>query len=266
MNDSRVLRSTQALFDILRGKILSFVDKPFISKNPLHRLIPIKTDLCHCLTLGVFIGEKSLALVLTDEKKHGADKELIKWSHIRFPEDLDIKDKDFPLFLKSSITKFLGKNKKVAVWTAIESKYLKLRNIVLPDLKEGKIANAALWGLKKDIDIDPAKEIFDYDFIADTWVDGVKKKNVVAFAGEKEQLNFIKNLFSTAGFSLTGITAMPFALQNFIRTGFIKADESPILMVNIARHSSEISCLSKKGVFLTRNLRTGSAGLVEKIM
>ncbi len=88
------------------------------------------------------------------KKKPGAQKELVKWAQVPFPEHIYIKSNRFPSFLGATITSFLGKNKKAAIWTALDSKYLKLRNIVVPDLAESKIPNAALWGLKKEFEFD----------------------------------------------------------------------------------------------------------------
>jgi len=265
LNDSNILNSTERLLNTIRGETPQPAPKPSKSEKPPQQAISLKTNINHSLTAGVFIGEDSVSLVLTGERKQGEQKELIKWTHARIPEHLDINSNQFPFFLKSMLTEFLGKHKKVAIWTAIDSKHLKLRNIIIPDLHDSKIPNAALWGLKKEFEIDAQKEIFDFEFIGDTQVNGIKKKNIVAFAGDKKQISFLNQLFSTAGFPLTGITAMPFALQNFIWTALIQVDSSPIIIVNIARDYSEISCLSDKGVLLTRTIKTGAYSLVEEL-
>jgi len=110
------------------------------------------------------------------------------------------------------------------------------------------------------------KEIFDFEFIQDTHVNGIKKKNVVAFAGDKKQVLFLKQLFSAAGCPLSGITAPPFALRNFICTNMVRVGPVPMIIVNVSRNYSEITCLSDKSILLTRNIRTGSYSLVEELL
>jgi len=271
LSNKNNLNSTEKLLNNIRGNAPEPVRKvPVPNKrrpdNTSGQAISIKTNIKHGLTAGIFIKIDSVSLVLTGQKKQGAQKELVKWAQVPFPEHIDIKSNRFPSFLGATITSFLGKNKKAAIWTALDSKYLKLRNIVVPDLAESKIPNAALWGLKKEFEFDQEKEIFDYDFIGNTQINGIKKKNLVAFTGEKKQIKSLQHLFSTAGYPLTGITAIPFALQNFISTGIVPADSSPIVMVNIAKYYSEITCLSQKGVFLTRIIRTGSYSLAEELI
>ena len=271
MSDKNNLNSTERLLNNIRGNAPEPVRKVSVpNKRRLDhtsgQAISIKTNIKHGLTAGVFIRIDSVSLVLTGQKKQGAQKELVKWAQVPFPDHMDIKNNRFPSFLGATITSFLGKNKKASIWTVLDSKYLKLRNIIVPDLAESKIPNAALWGLKKEFEFDLEKEIFDYDFIGSTQIDGIKKKNLVAFTGEKKQIKFLKHLFSTAGYSLKGITTIPFALQNFISTSIVSADSSPVVMVNIAKYYSEITCLSQKGVFLTRIIKTGSYSLAEELI
>ncbi len=220
----------------------------------------------HSLTAGVLIDDSSIALVLTGKHKQGTSSELIKWAYINIPEHLTRESEQFPSFLKATLSQFLGKYKKVDIWTSIDSKYLKLRNIVIPDVQESKIGNAAFWGLKKELELDPESEIFDYDYIGESQVNGVNKINVVAFSGERQQVELIKNQFSTAGYKLTGITTGPFALQNFIANDLVQVSSSPTIFVNVDRYSSEIYCLCDKGVLLTRSIRTGSHSLVEDLI
>lgn len=265
MNDSKTLNSTEKLLNTIRGETCQTPEKNSIPDQYSLQATTLKKNIRYSLVAGVFIEDQFICLVLTGKRKPGAGRELVKWAYIEVPEFQDINHIRFPAFLKLTLSEFISKYKNVAIWTAIDSKYLKLHNLNLPDLHHSKIANAALWGLKKEIEVDPEKEIFDFEFIEDTQVNGIKKKNVVAFAGDKKQILFLKQLFASAGYPLTGITAIPFALQNYIWTDTIKAGPTPIIIVNVARNYSEISCLSGKGILLTRNIRTGSYSLVEEL-
>lgn len=266
MNESNVINSTEKLLNTIRGGALPSPEKPIIPLKYAQHEASLKVNIRNSLTAGVFIEDRFISLVLTGERNLRSGRELLKWAHVEIPIHLDIDNINFSSFLRSSLSEFFGKYKNVAIWTAIDSKDLKLRNLNIPDVPDAKAANAALWGLKKEFEIDAENEIFDYEFIEETQVNGIKKKTVVAFAGDKKQIFFLKQLFSTAGYPLTGITTMAFAMQNFIWTNKIKAGPMPIVIVNVARYYSEISCLSDKGVLLTRNIRTGSYSLVEELL
>jgi len=271
VTDSRDLSSTEKLLDTIRG------DSPppaAPSPSPEIRLPKpdtvrgsnIKTTLKHGLCAGVHIGNNTLSLVLTGEQKQGGSKEVIKWEVIPFPEHLEFTSSGFPSFLGASLSTFLDRKKNIAVWASISTSNLKLRNLIIPNVPDSKMANAALWGLKKELEVNPEAEIFDYEFIGETRVNGIKKKNVVAFAGDKKNIRQIKSMFSSAGYPLTGITATPFAIQNYILNGQLNTGADPVVVVNIRRYRSEIFCLSENGILVARSIKTGSYSLAENYL
>jgi len=225
----------------------------------------MKKHVKQSLTAGVFLSDRHISLVLTGQRKLGAARELVKWAHVEIPDLMDTTSPRFAAFFRSTLSEFMGRHRNAAVWTAIDSRELKLRNLNIPDIADAKMANAALWGLKKDVDVDGENDIFDFEFIEDTHINGIKKKNVVAFSGDKKQINFLKHLFADAGFPLTGITTLPFALQNYVRTHAVEVGPIPLIIVHVARYHSEITCLSEKGVLLTRSIKTGTSSLVEQL-
>lgn len=235
----------------------SLIKKNTISQNCSQHPPSLKTNIKYSRTAGVFFEDRSIFLVLTGQPKKGGIKEIIKWEHVKIPDLIEINTPRYPAFLKSVLGDFLGKDSKVKIWSGIDSKGLKLQNLNLPDIHDSKLANAAFWGLKKEIEVDAEKEIFDFEFIDNTQLSGIEKKNVVAFAGDKGQIFFLKKLFSDAGYPLTGITALPFCLQNFNRTNTIGTESSSVVITHIRRNYTEISCLSKKSVLLTRNIKIG---------
>ncbi len=275
MGDPDILNSTERLLHTIRednhkvppDQVIPdpVIPNPVIPNRPPRQVTSIKTNIKHSLVAGVFIGDDSLSLVLTGERKPGTGREIIKWSHTRIPRDMDRESQVFISLLRTSISRFLDTHKKVSLWTGLDSRYLKLRKIVIPYLPPGKIANAAFWGLKKEIELDGTKEVFDFEVGEEILVGGVKKREVIAFSGDKQQIDFLTQSFSKAGYPLTGITAMPFAMQNFVRADLVPG-ASPVVMVHIARYYSDITCFSNEGVLLARNIRTGSYSLVEELI
>jgi hypothetical protein len=72
-------------------------------------------------------------------------------------------------------------------------------------------------------------------------------------------------MFDRAGYPLTGITAIPFALQNYFRTRMVQPDVPYFAVTYISQDTSDIYCFSKSGLILTRSLRTGALNLIEEL-
>jgi len=251
--------STEKLLDVIRGihhkKPKTIIPAPPPKIEPVNlKKVKKKT-----LNLGVLLNPEDITFVLSSNKQ----KRLIKWASFDLPDGLEIGDKGYTLFLESRLEDFTEGLKGIPAWCTIDSGKLKLRNITIPDVSLPKIANAAFWGLKKEINFDADKEIFDFEIIGDKIVRDVKKKSLIAFTIEKTQVNQLKTLFSKAGFNLKGITTISFALQNFIHSQHLQMQDSPFTIVNISRKNSEIVCFSNTGILLTRSIRTGSYNLVE---
>lgn len=264
MGDNSRINSTERLLDIIRENDSS-LETPHVSQ-PSKQSMPLKRATKKNLTGGVVIQSNCLCLVLTGGGGDGKFRDLLKWAHVPVPKEMDIEKEPFVSFLKSAIDSFFRGHKNVDLWSVIDSKNIKLRNILVPDLPESKLPNAAFWGLKKEVELDAAKEIFDYHVVGTVQAGGGKKKNLLAFSGLKTEIKALKNLFAKAGYSLAGITAIPFALQNFVWSGLMRFPGGPVTLVNVARHHTEITCLYKSNVQLVRTIRTGSQSLVEALL
>ncbi|MFH2091605.1 MAG: hypothetical protein ABIJ31_04505, partial [Pseudomonadota bacterium] len=259
------LNSTERLLNTIRS------NKTFQSVNPSdssrkEETITTKKINPKTMVAGVVIDEDVISLSLTGENRVTRTKELIKWQYVPLPEGFTIENERLSPFLKTTIERFLGQYKKVKIWTSLETKDLKLRHIVVPDLPDSKIGNAALWGLKKEFEIHPDLDVFDFQ-VVDTFMDvGTSKKKVNAFTGDRKRIHLLKKVFSNAGFPLTGITALPFAFQNFFKTRVVDPIGEPFVIVNISGLYSDIFCFSKAGVLLVRNVRGGANSLVEEFI
>jgi len=262
------LSSTEKLLDSIRGDAppRTLTRETIASRPESKGSRSFKGGALNNLCAGVYLGGDCLSLVLTGETKRWGAKEVVKWQVFPYPENTDIKSERFPVFLRSALSSFLKDYKNASIWAAIETKDVKLRQLTLPNMPDAKLANAAMWALKKEIDLDPVNEIFDYAFISDVHVSGVKKKNVVAFSGDRAAVKGLRALFRSAGHPLAGITATPFAIRNCILAGQPDTGRQPVVVVNIRRHRSEIFCISEQGILVARSIKTGSFSLVEPSM
>lgn len=254
--------STQKLLDLIRVGGQKQVNE--LSSDDSAPSFPVKIKPKY-LNLGVYITHRDLTLALTSNKGFTKKKGLIKWQNIILPENLQPESSDFPAFLSRCLDNFLEGKKRISIWCALESSSLKIRNIIIPDVPRAKIANAAFWGLKKETDFNETLEIFNFESLGNITIDGIKKKNLLTFCAPKDEIRSLEKTFIQAGYVLTGITSIPFAIQNFVRTGQIQTDDPYFAIVNISSENSEIYCFSQAGMLLVRNLRIGSRNLIEEL-
>lgn len=264
MNDTHSLNSTERLLNTIRGDV-----SPAIEPGPLSNIteqsISFHKTSAKNLTAGVLIEENYIALTLTCPGKSPATQQLLKWSFIQMPKGMTLGHNRFVSFLKQTLDDFLDKYRQAQVWTAIDTKNFKLRHIIIPDLAPSKIANAALWGFKKEFEIQEEEDIFDFQVLGTTQVDGIQKRKVVVFSAEKKQVSLLKSAFSKAGFPLTGITALPFAFHNFVKAGMV-SPKAPFVMAHVSRNHSNVFCMAEDGILLVRNIRSGSFSLAEDMV
>ncbi len=257
--------ATEKLLQVIRGKSPD-PGLPAMGKGA-HQIVSLRTGVRHGLTAGIFIDETHLSLALSGrQKKSGAPEELIQWLHQKLPVPPDFENETFVLFLKNTLTGFLKDRSSVALWTALDTRDLKLRNFSIPDVDGTRAVTAALWGMKKEFELEESKEILDFEVLGKIQSAGITKKQIVAYTGDRARVEQIASVFAGIGFPLTGITPIPFALQNFIRCGIITPGQGPLVVVSITPHFSDIFCFSGPGLLLTRTIRTGSLGLIEEYL
>ena len=254
--------STEKLLDVIRGINHKKPQKKIPIVQPKIDPVNLKKLKKNTLNLGVLLNPETITFVLSSNKQ----KKLIKWVNIELPQDLGLEDDRYASFIASRLEEFTEGLKKIATWCTIGSAKLKLRNITIPDVAQPKIANAAFWGLKKEVDFDEDKEIFDFEIIGEKTIQNVKKKSLLAFTTEKTLISQLKAMFLKTGFNLQGITTIPFAFQNFIHTQHLQMQDSPFTIVNVSRKNSEIFCFSNTSLLLTRSIRSGSYNLVENFI
>jgi hypothetical protein len=72
-------------------------------------------------------------------------------------------------------------------------------------------------------------------------------------------------MFDRAGYPLTGITAIPFALQNYFRIRLLEPEAPYFALTHICQETSDIYCFSRSGLILARSLRTGALNLMGEL-
>jgi hypothetical protein len=87
----------------------------------------------------------------------------------------------------------------------------------------------------------------------------------MVYSAPRSEPEKVKNLFSSIGVSLTGVTIAPFAVQNYFRTEWIPAVEGAFASIFIGHDFSRIDIYRKNDLVMTRGIKTGINSMMEAI-
>lgn len=216
------------------------------------------------VTVGVDIGYYELKLAMVNqvsEKK----LELVDFISIPYESNITPSSQKFAPFLQSALKKFCGHRRRVTLWSSISSTKVETRNLKIPKVSRKQIDNAAYWTLKKDISFNDEEMIFDYEVLGDVVEDGINKIELMAYIAPRQEITQRKNLFENIGYPLSGISIIPFALQNLFRSGIVPAEGKDICNLFIGRDWSRIVIYSNGNLVLSRGIKAGIRSMIEAI-
>jgi Tfp pilus assembly PilM family ATPase len=261
------INSTEKLLNVIRGKdkeSFSALEKPQVSssgKKPAkinNVILPKRFFDKKIYTVGVDIGREFICLVKTtkdsDDRPILIDQKVIKYS-----PQASIGSSAFNNILKSSLIAFCGSNTNCNIWTKISTSEVNVHFLKIPRVPKKQLENVIYWTAKKEGFIDENKLIFDFQ-LQDEIVDQAKSKySVMVYTAPKAEIEKVKTLFADMGITLTGITTVPFAVQNIFRSKWIPASEEIFASLFIGKDSSRIDVYKKENLVMTRGIKTGSS-------
>jgi len=264
------ISSTEKLLGLIRQKENS-KDLPkdpepteTFQKSPQQSILSNVVPMRKRAGIGIDIGYHELKLAMVNQ---ASDKrqELIDFVSIPYEDDITPNSTKFPLFLRNTLKDFCGKNKKGSLWNAISSAKVETRNLKIPKVSKKQIDNATFWTLKKDLSFNEDEMVFDYEIIGDVVEDGINKIEVMAYIAPRQDIAQQKNLFEKIGFPLTGISIIPFALQNLFRTDVVDTLGKDICSLFIGRDWSRIVIYSNGNLVLSRGIKAGIRSMIEAV-
>ena len=226
----------------------------------LSNVVPMRKK----IGVGIDIGYHELNLAKVNQI---SDKrqELLDFISIPYDTDITPNSTKFPLFLRDALKDFCGRSKKIALWNAISSAKVETRNLKIPKVTKKQIDNATYWTLKKDLSFNEDEMVFDYEVLGDVVEDGINKIEVMAYVAPRQDIAQQKNLFEKIGFPLTGISIVPFALQNLFRTEVVDTLGKDICSLFIGRDWSRIVIYSNGNLVLSRGIKAGIRSMIEAV-
>ncbi len=270
MND---ITSTEKLLDLIRkGK--GGPDASVPRANPSPAVAPRKRTrpafakglpAGKHVNVGIDIGHEFLRLAKT-ERRSDSQWDLLDCKTVRFYGRVRKGTPEFALFLKEELNRFCGSDKKVDLWAIMSAANVSVRHIKIPKVPKNQIANAVFWSLKREQPFNEHETILDYEVLEETVEQGNPKWLVMAYTAPRAKAEETKALFAAAGLPLTGISIVPFAVQNIFRTGWIPKSDGTAAYLFIGNDFSRIDIYSKGNLIMTRGIKAGINSMAEALL
>ncbi len=223
-----------------------------------------KISLGKTVTVGVVAGHKDLTLAMMrslGERKYT----LLDFQKIPLGAEMGRGQPHFPLFLKNALKQFCGDHDNIQLWTSIPSARVEIRFVKIPKVPENQIANAVYWSYKKLVPFDDREMIFDFELLGEAIENSGRRIQAIAYSAPRAEVESWKKLFSDIGFPLTGLSIVPFALQNLFRTHLFDHQREHICTLYIGQDWSRIDIFSEGRLVLSRDIKTGMNSFIESI-
>lgn len=263
------IRSTEKLLQLIRSpKQPQTPSEP--SSGSVQSAAPKSFSLMSALRIqkkavvGVDIGHTYVRLAKAarlGDKRY----ELLDYLHIPLETQSHLQDPDFQARLQEGLDRICGTGAPCDIWAAIPSAKVEVRYLRVPKLKRKQMANAVFWTFTNKVAFNEKEEILDYEILGDITEGGVRKTEVMAFKAPKGEVGALQSVFQQLGYPLKGITIVPFAVQNLLRTQIVAHEEKDVCCLFVGRDWSRIAIYSQGNLVLSRGIKAGMRSMVEAI-
>ncbi|MCG6537965.1 MAG: hypothetical protein L7F78_25440, partial [Syntrophales bacterium LBB04] len=227
---------------------------------PFPRLLSIQKS----TTVGIDIGHDYVRLVRAI-KTSNENWKVIDRRRLTPPQNTPRGAPEFAAFLKSALTAASGSSGKSDLWVIMSMARVDVRHIRIPKVPKKQIANAVYWMVRKETPFDDKEMIFDFEIQGEIIEQGIAKLAVMVYTAPRQEIEDLKGLFSRIGWPLTGISIVPFSMQNLFRTAWIP-DDRTMASLFIGNDFSRIDIYSADNLVMTRGIKAGLSSMVEALV
>jgi Tfp pilus assembly PilM family ATPase len=267
-NEKKLNRAApiERLLSIIRGKSVVAEHKHPPPPETLPSVGEIKSAFSKAkssssVTIGIDIGYEYVNLVKTARSQ--SRWEILEYKSIPIPAHLDKISREFIEFLKSVVTPFCTGANKIETWAIMSSAQVEVRMIRVPNVSGKNLEAAIYWTLKKETSLDEKNFFFDYAVRGETGNGpGNKRLNVMCYTVPFAEVESIKKLFTTIGTPLSGVSIVPFAVQNIFLNKVVVSEKQTACLFFGSNHS-RIDLYTEGKLTLTRNVKTGISSIIE---
>jgi type IV pilus assembly protein PilM len=189
----------------------------------------------------------------------------IDQSIISYSEKVTEGSPQFASLLKTCLTSFCGNPNNCNIWAMMTADEVNVHHIKIPRIQKKQLENTIYWAAKKEISFDENDFAFDYELQGEISEQGIPKYSIMVYSAPKAEIGKIKALFDKIGIKLTGITIIPFAIQNIFRRKWLPTGEGTIATLFIGNEFSRINIYYKDNLMMTRGIKTGASSMMEAI-
>ena len=263
------ISSTERLLDLIREDGIKERSAPSLPPknsigNRLKQIIRNPVSFRKSISVGVDLGHDDLKLVkinrISDQKY-----EMSEYTRVPFEADITRENPQFHQFLRSALANFCGNGNNVEIWCTISSARVETRHLQIPKVSPKQIPNTVYWSYQKISAFNEKVSLFDFDLLPEPDVGDKTKIDVMAYTAPRSEIKDLKDLFNKAGFPLTGISIVPFAIQTLLRAGRIDSEESHVSSLYIGRDWSRIDVFSNGNLMLSRGIKAGVKTMIEAL-
>jgi type IV pilus assembly protein PilM len=216
-------------------------------------------------TVGIDIGHDYLRLVRT-VKTSGGKWDVRDRRRFALPPKASRETSEFSSLLKSALASVCGSAKRTDLWVCMSAANVDVRHIRIPKVSKKQIANAVYWTVKKETPFDEKELILDFETQGEVIEQGIAKLSVMVYTAPRREVEDLKELFVRIGRPLTGISIVPFSVQNLFRTGWITTQGGNIASLFIGNDFSRIDIYAEDNLVMTRGIKAGLSSMVEALV
>jgi Tfp pilus assembly PilM family ATPase len=275
LTDKGDITSTEKLLNVIRGKdtapfteeeksAVSSSEKQKITKTPRTGLIKPKIfSEKKTYTIGVDISHDFIRLSrmvnAADGKPVLVDYKTVSCKHAAKSTP------EFNSLLKSSLLAFCGNTANCNIWTLMSAAEVNVHHIKVPRVPKKQLDNIIYWTARKEYPFEEKDYLFDFELQGEIIDQGIPKYSVMIYSAPIAEVEKVKIIFSEIGIPLTGITIVPFAIQNIFRKKWMPASEGTVASLYIGNDFSRIDILNRENLVMIRGIKTGITSMMEAI-
>ena len=263
------ITSTEKLLDLIRSKkgatglpVLKGKSSP-APRRGIQAVSKKKSPARKMIHVGVDIGHDCLRLVKTEKMDSRWD--LIDYQRIPFSH-LQKGTPEFTDFLRVELKRFCGDYRKISIWAIMTAASVNVRHIKIPKVPKNQIENAVFWTMKREASFNEKESVLDYEVLEEITDNGAPKWFIMAYTAPIREIETVKNLFARIGLPLTGISTIPFAIQNLLRTGWLRQSDGHIATLFLGNSFSRINIFRDGNLIMTRGIKSGINSMVESLL
>ncbi|MDD5435218.1 MAG: hypothetical protein PH343_07295, partial [Nitrospira sp.] len=265
------ITSTEKLLNLIRGKDNKISEKPHsfhggfhykkFLKNPFNKIIPRNES----ATLGIDIGYESLRLVKITRTSDNKWR-LLDWKCVPIPVNISKWSAEFAAYLKSEILLFCSSVRGLNIWILMSAANVEVRHIRIPKVSKKEIANAVYWTVKKEVPFDEKENFIDFELHGEIIDQGITKLLIMAYIAPVKEVEDIKSFFAKIDLPLSGITIVPFAIQNIFRPGRENGFGGRYAILFIGNDFSRIDIYDRRNLVMTRDIKAGTNSMIDSLI